>query len=187
MANGGKEKLAPVVSGEYIRKLRISLGLTQLQFAKLMEVGNVTVANWEKNGLDGTKSSSFPNFKYLTTLLKQSMRHPELVPPQKLIRYLKLASNHELMPYYLPYLEEMETDYLNVINSGSLAGVLFALLFDKDLERRGVPSPSDDAGKGLEDLLGPTSAEDTELLEALDRESKAGDGKRKDSGKNSKK
>jgi transcriptional regulator with XRE-family HTH domain len=187
MANGGKEKLAPVVSGEYIRKLRISLGLTQLQFAKLMEVGNVTVANWEKNGLDGTKSSSFSNFKYLTTLLKQSMRHPELVSPQKLMRYLKLASNHELMPYYLPYLGEMETDYLNVINSGSLAGVLFALLFDKELERRGVPSPSDDAEKGLEDLLGPTSAEDTELLEAIDRESKAGERKRKDSEKNDKK
>jgi hypothetical protein len=115
------------------------------------------------------------------------MRHPELVSPQKLMRYLKLASNHELMPYYLPYLGEMETDYLNVINTGSLSGVLFALLFDKDLERRGVPSPSDDAEKGLEDLLGPTSAEDTELLKALDRESKTGGGKRKDSGKNGKK
>ncbi|MFP4482569.1 MAG: helix-turn-helix domain-containing protein [Thermovirgaceae bacterium] len=183
MANGGKEKLAPVVSGEYIRKLRISLGLTQLQFAKLMEVGNVTVANWEKNGLDGTKSSSFPNFKYLTTLLKQSMRHPELIPPQKLMRYLKLASNHELMPYYLPYLGEMETDYLNVINSGSLSGVLFALLFDKDLERRGVPSPSEDAEKGLEDLLGPTSAEDAELLEALNREAGADNNKQKRPGK----
>jgi hypothetical protein len=88
------------------------------------------------------------------------------------------------MPYYLPYLGEMETDYLNVINSGSLAGVLFALLFDKELERRGIPSPSDDAEKGLKDLLGPTSAEDTELLKAIDRESKAGEGKRKDSGKN---
>jgi len=174
VANGGKEKLAPVVSGEYIRKLRVSLGLTQLQFAKLMEVGNVTVANWEKNGLDGTRSSSFPNFKYLTTLLKQSMKHPELVSSEKLARYLKLASNHELMPYYLPYLKELEADYLNVINSGSFTGVLFALLFDKELERRGKNAPADEAGENHLNLLGPSGAEDEELLEALERQAKNG-------------
>lgn len=170
VSNGGKEKFAPVVSGEYIRKLRLSLGLTQLQFAELMEVGNVTVANWEKSGLDGTRSSSFPNYKYLTTLLKQSMHHPEFVAPQKLIKYLKLASDHELMPHYLPYLKDMETDYLGVINSGSLVSVLFALLFDKDLERRGLASPMDEMGEGLEQFLGTSSAEDSSLLEDLAKE-----------------
>gem|GEM_PF-1248311 len=171
MSSGGKEKFAPVVSGEYIRKLRLSLGLTQLQFAELMEVGNVTVANWEKSGLDGTRSSSFPNYKYLTTLLKQAMHHPEFIPAQKLIKYLKLASDHELMPYYLPYLKEMETDYLGVINSGSLVSVLFALLFDKDLERRGLPSPMDEIGNGIEQFLGGSGEEDGTLLEELAKES----------------
>jgi transcriptional regulator with XRE-family HTH domain len=166
----GKEKFAPVVSGEYIRKLRLSLGVTQSQFAELMGVGNVTVANWEKSGLDGTRSYSFANYKYLTTLLKQSMRHPEFVSPQKLIKYLKLASEHELLPHYLPYLKEMETDYLGVINSGSLVSVLFALLFDKDLEGRGLGSPMDEMGGGLEQFLGSASAEDSSLLEDLAKE-----------------
>ncbi len=170
MSNSGKEKFAPVVSGEYIRKLRLSLGLTQLQFAELMEVGNVTVANWEKSGLDGTRSSSFPNYKYLTTLLKQSMRHPKFLSTQKLIKYLKLASDHELLPHYLPYLKEMETDFLGVINSGSLVSVLFALLFDKDLERRGLPSPMNEIGGELENLLGGAGGEDKSLLEDLARE-----------------
>lgn len=180
MSNAGKEKFAPVVSGEYIRKLRLSLGLTQLQFAELMEVGNVTVANWEKSGLDGTRSSSFPNYKYLTTLLKQSMHHPEFVSPQKLIKYLKLASDHELLPHYLPYLKDMETDYLGVINSGSLVSVLFALLFDKDLERRNLPSPMDEMGEGLEQFIGNASAEDSSLLEDLAKETgKALEGEKK--------
>ncbi len=180
MSNNGKEKFAPVVSGEYIRKLRLSLGLTQLQFAELMEVGNVTVANWEKSGLDGTRSSSFPNYKYLTTLLKQSMRHPEFLPANKLIKYLKLTSDHELMPHYLPYLKEMETDYLGVINSGSLVSVLFALLFDKDLERRGLPSPMNELGGKLESFFGGTEAEDDSLLQDLARETgKAIEGEKK--------
>ena len=167
MSNGGKVKMAPVVSGEYVRKLRISLGLTQLQFAKLMEVGNITVANWEKNGLDGTRSSSFPNFKYLTTMLKQSMRHPELIEPQKLIAYLKLASDHELMACYIPFIREMETDYLNVINSGSLMGVMFALFFDKELEKKGMPSPAGSSEGGSDRSQGTASAEDDSLLDEL--------------------
>ena len=178
MHNSGKERFKPVVSGEYIRKLRLGLGLTQLQFAELMEVGNVTVANWEKSGLDGTRSSSFPNFKYLTTLLKQSMNHPGFISPQKLIRYFKLASNHDLMPYYLPYMKDMETDYLSVINSGSLSSVLFALLFDKDLEKQGKTSPVGNSQEGLEQFLGSSAAEDTSLLEDLARET----GKSKEEG-----
>lgn len=170
MSKTGKEKFDPVVSGNYIRKLRLSLGLTQAQFAELMEVGNVTVANWEKSGLDGTRSSSFPYYKYLTTLLKQSMSHPEFVSPKKLLKYLKLASDHELLPHYLPYLEDMETDYLGVINSGSLVSVLFALLFDKDLERRGLASPMDEKGWGGGQFLGSASAEDSSLLEDLAKE-----------------
>jgi DNA-binding transcriptional regulator YiaG len=169
MQDKGKVKMAPVVSGEYVRKLRISLGLTQLQFARLMEVGNITIANWEKNGLDGTRSSSFPNFKYLTTLLKNSMRHPEMLEAEKLIRYLRLASEHELMAYYIPYIDQMETDYLNVINSGSLTGVLFALLFDKELEKRGLPAPGD-AGAGISGLKGFLQTEDEPLLEEISRE-----------------
>lgn len=174
--------MAPVVSGEYVRKLRVSLGLTQLQFAKLMEVGNITVANWEKNGLDGTRSSSFPNFKYLTTILKQSMRHPELIEPQKLITYLKLASDHELMACYIPYIKEMETDYLNVINSGSLTGVMFALFFDKDLELRGLPSPGGSTERGSERFSGTASAEDASLLDELAHEARraVGSGKETD-------
>jgi len=168
--NSGKERFKPVVSGEYIRKLRLGLGLTQLQFAELMEVGNVTVANWEKSGLDGTRSSSFPNFKYLTTLLKQSMNHPEFISTQKLIRYFKLASNHDLMPYYLPYMKDMATDYLSVINSGSLSSVLFALLFDKDLEKHGKNSPVGDSREDLEQFLGASAAEDTSILESLAKE-----------------
>lgn len=182
MPNGGKVKMAPVVSGEYVRKLRVSLGLTQLQFAKLMEVGNITVANWEKNGLDGTRSSSFPNFKYLTTILKQSMRHPELLEPQKLITYLKLASDHELMACYIPYIKEMETDYLNVINSGSLTGVMFALFFDKNLELRGLPSPGGNTEDGAEGFSSSSSAEDSSLLDELAQETgkAANSGNKKD-------
>ena len=133
-------------------------------------MGNVTVANWEKAGLDGTRSSSFPNYKYLTTLLKQAMKHPQFLSARKLIRYLKLASDHELMPYYLPYLKEMETDYLGVINSGSLSSVLFALLFDKDLERRGLPSPVDEMGSGLGQFLNASDEEDGSLLDDLAKE-----------------
>lgn len=170
VGSAGKEKFAPVVSGEYIRELRLNLGLTQLQFAELMEVGNVTVASWEKSGLDGTRSSSFPNFKYLTTILKQSMKHPDFVPPAKLMKYLKLASNHELMPYYLPFIKDMETDYLGVINAGSITGVLFALLFDKDLQTRGLPSPLDATDSGTEQFLGSGESEDRALLEELAKE-----------------
>jgi transcriptional regulator with XRE-family HTH domain len=168
MQESGKVRMAPVVSGEYVRKLRISLGLTQIQFAKIMEVGNITVANWEKNGIDGTRSSSFPNFKYLTTMLRQSMNHPGLVEPSRFVRYLRMAADHELMACYIPFIGELETDYLNVINSGSLTGVLFALLFDKDLQRRGIQEPS---GKlpGEDPLAGLTFNEDHNLLEGLEK------------------
>lgn len=172
MASGGKEKFHPVVSGEYIKKLRLSLGLTQLQLAELMEVGNVTVANWEKSGLDGTKSSNFQNFKMLTALLKQSIRHPDFLPRKNLVRYMKLAADHELMPYYLPHLSELEIDYLNIINSGSLCGVMFALLCDKHLQMKGIVAPTEDISKGLEGLLNISNVEDQDILDELASESR---------------
>ncbi len=181
MSRGGKEKLAPAISGEFIRQLRVSLGLTQQQFAELMEVGNVTVAGWEKSGLDGTKSSSFPNFKFFTALLKQSLKHPDFVPPKKLMKYLKLATDHELLPHYLRNLDDMEGDYLNVINSGSLTGVLFALLFDMYLEKKGLSSPGQDIEGGLEELLGIRQQEDMELLNEVAEE--MGRKREKDRGK----
>ncbi len=171
MQESGKVRMAPVVSGEYVRKLRISLGLTQIQFAKIMEVGNITVANWEKNGIDGTRSSSFPNFKYLTTMLRQSVNHPEIVETSRFVRYLRMAADHELMACYIPYIGELETDYLNVINSGSLTGVLFALLFDKELQRRGIKEPSGTV-PGEDPFSDPTFNEDNELLEGLEKAKK---------------
>lgn len=170
MSRGGKEKLAPAISGEFIRQLRVSLGLTQQQFAELMEVGNVTVAGWEKTGLDGTKSSSFPNFKSFTALLKQCLKHPDFVSPHKLVKFLKLGADHELLPHYLRYLEGMEGDYLSVINSGSLNGVLFALLFDMYLEKKGLPAPGQDIEGGLEQLLGMGDQEDMALLREVAHE-----------------
>lgn len=183
MARGGKEKLAPAISGDFIRQLRVSLGLTQQQFAELMEVGNVTVAGWEKSGLDGTRSSNFPNFKFFTALLKQSLKHPDFVPPKKLMKYFKLAADHELLPHYLRHLEDMEGDYLSVINSGSMTGVLFALLFDMYLEGKGITSPGEDIEGGLEKLLGFQEEADMALLREVAAEvGKTGESRRPQKG-----
>lgn len=179
MSRGGKEKLAPAISGDFIRQLRVSLGLTQQQFAELMEVGNVTVAGWEKSGLDGTRSSSFPNFKVFAAILKQSIKHPDFVTPKKLMKYFKLAADHDLLPHYLRHLEDMEGEYLSVINSGSLTGVLLALLFDSYLEGKGIPSPGEDLEGGLEKLLGIQEEADMALLREVAAETGKTEGPRK--------
>jgi hypothetical protein len=69
----------------------------------------------------------------------------------------------------------MEGDYLSVINSGSLAGVVFALLFERYLESKGIASPSEDIEGGLEELLGMQDGADIELLRDIDAQSGKGD------------
>ena len=136
-----KGKLGPLVSPEYIKKLRSSLGLTQAQFAVLMEVGNVTISHWEKEGMDGVRCSNYTNFRALVALLRQASEHPEFLPMQKLLWYLELASRHELMVHYLENADVVVPDFLNLINTGSIMGVVFALLLDIELKKRGIPTP----------------------------------------------
>lgn len=136
-----KDGMGPLVPADYIKRLRLSLGLTQAQFAVLLEVGNVTVSHWEKDGMDGARNSSYVNLKTLVGLLRQAMEHPEMLNLEKLLKYLDLASRHELVVHYLPFEDLVAQELLSVINSGSVTGVVVALLLDTELVRQGRPTP----------------------------------------------
>lgn len=166
-----KDKLGPLVPADYIKRLRLSLGLTQVQFAVLLEVGNVTVSHWEKDGMDGARSSSYVNFKTLVGLLRQALTYPEVLNPDKLVRYLDLASRHELVPYYLSHSDMLVPELLNVINSGSVTGVVLALLLDLELAKRGRPTPYEvlSSLKDRELPLECVAQEEDDLLNKVER------------------
>jgi len=156
----------PLVDPEFVTSLRNKLGITQNELAQLLGVTNITILSWEKQGLDSIRGSTFFMYKTLVSLLRQGANHEDFVDPKVTAKYLQLCSRKDLFSYYTNYPEHIDPEILSIINSGTILGVMMAIIVDLYLDKIGVGSPAKDI---LENRTPVASQQDsTDFLENLD-------------------
>lgn len=143
----GVKRPSVLMSAEFVRGVRESLELSQGELAQLLGVTNITITSWEKNGVDSIRGGTFYLLRAIVALLKQADHNPEFLSLSVLKRYLKMGASGELLPYYIKYAEELNEEYLALINSGIMVGTMAAMLFDLYIEKKTGVSPADEVMK----------------------------------------
>jgi DNA-binding transcriptional regulator YiaG len=165
----GVKRPAVLMSPDYVKKIREGLGLSQSEFAQIIGVTNITVNSWEKVGVESVRGGSFFLMRALVAMLKEAIACPDFISVDRLKRYLKMGANQELAPYYMRYSDELDSEFVALLNSGLIMGTMGALLFDAHLESTGRESPEKAIMKlhTAEDVKDMGLREDTEFLEKL--------------------
>lgn len=119
-----------LVRPEYIREIRQALGLTQVEFAGILECTNIAIHMWEQKGIDNPKGPAYGNLRTMVALLKHSFRFSGSIKPATVCDLIAAAAKKTLIERFFAKAGEMEPEVLAAINGGNLNSVLLALVVE---------------------------------------------------------
>lgn len=143
---GRRAKSEMPVKMSSVGKYRAALGMTQAEMAAFLRTTPSTLNVWERD-VDGDladkRGSSYFIFECVKALINQSFKTPDMINPADLKKFFQAGAGRNLAKHYIPVSNFLDDDFLRIINSGNLIGVVFALLADEYFRKTGRTAPGE--------------------------------------------